>query len=400
MNKIDDPKKRIAAAIIDGFIYIFYLASKLCGKRTPFKEDLKQKDFKKILVIRMDHIGDVVITTPIYRALRTKYPQAQIDTVIGSWSQGVLKYNKDLTNIMVFDAPWFQEVRSDQGSVRNSAISKFRAIWELVKKLKAVQYDLVIDPRSDFRHIFYFGYLADAKHILSFERSGGAYLLSTPMPFDPHLHELKKGRLLLSALGIDNTGTSSKIDISPLEENKMDKLLSDNGFTGRKIIVIAPGARKALKLWPVEKFCTLTTWLLGQNPDAVIIFVGGKGESQISDRLDQEFSNEKRVLNLIEKTNLLESFVLLKRSQLIITHDGPLSHMATDLPNPMVVLFGPTETERFKPLREKTAVITKNFECSPCLLRTCHRNGSTTVSECMKAITEDDIKKAVLELLK
>lgn len=397
MNKIDDPIKRIAAEIIDGFIHVFYLAAKLGGKRTPFKGELHQKDFKKILVIRLDHIGDVVITTPVYRALRNKYPQAQIDTLIGSWSQGVLKYSKDVDNVLIFDAPWFQEVRSDQGSAPSNG---YGAIRDLIKKLKAAQYDLVIDPRADFRHIFYFGYLADAKHILSFDRSGGSYLLSTPMTFEPRLHEMKKNQVLLAALGITDVGTAAKIDLSNIEETKVDQLLATNGLTGRKLIVIAPGARKALKLWPVERFCGLTIWLLSQDPDTAVIFIGGKGESEISDRLNEKFSNEKRVLNLIEKTNLLESFELLKRSRLIITHDGPLSHMATGLPNPMVVLFGPTETERFKPIRERTAVITKNFECSPCLLRTCHRNGSTTVSECMKAISEDDIKKAVLELLK
>ena len=116
MNKIDDPLKRAAAAVVDKGIFVFYLCLKFFGKKTPYKIPLDKLTFKKILVIRLDHIGDVLITTPIYKALRIRYPKARIDTMIGSWSQAVLDHNQDVDCRIIYDAPWWREVRADQSS--------------------------------------------------------------------------------------------------------------------------------------------------------------------------------------------------------------------------------------------------------------------------------------------
>ncbi len=395
MNQIDDPVKRVVAEVVDKLTFVFYLCLKLGGKKTPYKTALEKLNFKKILVIRLDHIGDVLITTPIYKALRQRYPEAQIDTMIGSWGKGVLEHNRDVNRRIIYDAPWWREVRSDQTEGGFRGFRGFRELWNMIARLRREKYDLVIDPRADFRQIFFFGYLAGASHILSFDRSGGSYFLSQALPFHPRVHEMEKNADLLSALGITSVDRICRTVISAKEEQFVETFIRENHLTGKDILVVSPGARKALKLWPLERFSELTLWLLDSYPRGVVIFVGGAGEARISQVLDQTWNGNARVFNLIGKTNLLQTFALLKRSRLVITHDGPVSHMASELNVPTAVLFGPTDVERFKPLREGIKIVFKPYACSPCLLKICCLTHSASKAECMEAISVEDMKEAV-----
>ena len=206
---------------------------------------------------------------------------------------------------------------------------------------------------------------------------------------------MEKNAALLSALGIAHVDRVCRTVISAQEEQFADTLIRKQDFTGKDLVIVSPGARKALKLWPVEHFRELTNGILDRYPQAVVIFVGGPGEAAISQFLDETLDEDARILNLIGKTNLLQTFALMKRSRLIITHDGPVSHMASELNVPTVVLFGPTDAERFKPLREGIKVIMKPYACSPCLLKTCCLTHSSSKAECMEAISVEDVKQAV-----
>lgn len=397
MFKIENPIKRRLAAVVDPLVFIFYKAFCLLGKGYPLKKGLQSAEINKILVIRLDHIGDVILTSPVFKALRNRYPHAEIVAMVGSWSVQVLENNKrDINRLMVYDAPWWKSVRPGE---KKQALSNIAAFFRMILLIRKEKFDLAIEPRGDFRQIFFFGYLADVKYALSFDRSGGAYLLSENVPFEEGSHELDKSAMLLQRLGIADIERSCSPEVTKEDKGFSESFIKERSLENKKIVVIAPGARVRLKTWPESRFIELTKWLLGNYRDTVVLFLGSKGEEKFSELLKFTLTAEVRAIDLIGKTSITQTYALLNKSSLIISHDGPVSHMASSLEVPAIVLFGPTSQGRFKPYGNHIIALQKKYDCSPCLLKNCRVNKDSRASLCMEAISIGEVKDVIKEVM-
>lgn len=391
MIQIADPGNRRKAMLVDKCLQLIYWVGKRLGKKTPYHGSLPTASFRKILVIRLDHIGDVLLTTPLYQALRRKFPKAQLDTLVGSWAAGGIKFNPDIDQIKIYDAPWFQQIRTDQGK---EPFRKWRALVRLgrtIRQLAQERYDLVIDPRADLRHLFFFGYLSKARYLLSFDRTGGRYFLSQAVPFQAASHEMDKLKQLVKPLGIDQVASTCQVYLHGEDQAFAKQWLAKKKWEGKQVVAIVPGTRKPLKQWPLERIIELINYLLESDPNMVVVLLGGPGEHPLGKRLKAAFPAQPRLANLINQATLLQSYAVMQQSALVISHDGPMAHMASALSMPLIVLFGPTEVARFRPLRNKVYCLQKKFTCSPCLLDYCPITRSQQKSACMEALAVKEV---------
>lgn len=376
------------------FLFLAYGVIFLLGKRTPLKKRPSDDCVRKILVVRLDHIGDVLITGPVFEALKKKYPRARLTVLAGSWSRDLLEQHPFVDEVLTYDAPWWKTAR---GQVRKGVWgSGLRDICSLIKQMREKRFDLVLEPRGDVRQFLLFGYAIGAPYVFSFDRTGSSFLLSEAVPYEEGLHEMLKNEKLLAPLGINTVSKECQVYPGPGDRAYADKVVDEiRSRGGSRFAVFVPGARKPLKCWPLENFISLARWLLERDPAISVVWLGGSMEEGLSKRLSASFSSDDRSIDLIGKCSLLKSYALLSKSAFIVTHDGPVSHMASSLTVPTVVLFGPTEAARFRPWGDHIQAVQRDYPCCPCLLEDCAVTKSRFHAACMGSISLEDIQRSI-----
>ena len=337
-------------------------------------------EFKKICVIHLNQIGDLLFSLPFLKALKESTPSTIVHSVI----------RPHLKDLLV------QSLFVDQLLIREKGIKK-RFI--LLDQLRKNRYDLVITlSRSEECSLL--TALSGAKMKAGFTHF--------PWDFGLDLKEKMEGppsvfnnMRLLKRLNIE----AEKNDYVGLIHILFDE---DSGGSGRdtfskisgKYVVISPGtsARRRIKTWEEEKFGNLILQLKekhGLNP----VLVGGEESREVSEKII-EIVREKdkgrkmnHIQNLAGKTNLKELCYLLKEASLFVGVDSGVMHLASSFDIPVVGIFGPTDPFYVGPQNRRSRVVREKMECSPCYLKGCEER------PCMKNLDAQRVLEACEELL-
>ncbi|HOF05247.1 MAG TPA: glycosyltransferase family 9 protein [Syntrophales bacterium] len=398
---IKNPVKKRLARCIDGLLAGLVSAGRFLGAQYPRCDGLAPEHIENILVVRLDHIGDVIMTTPIFRLLKERYPRGRITCLVGSWGRAVVENNPHLDEILTYDAPWWTKSRPEGN--RSGLIAQGRELVHLLADLRRRRFDLLIDPRGDLRHLFLFGYLGRPRYVLSYDRTGGRYLLAAATTFAEASHEIDKGVRLLEHLGIETVKTPPRVEIYPdaARETGVEAFLRERKIQGRPLFIFAPGARKHLKRWPEKNFAALADWLLTRCPQGVVVLAGASWDREVAARITAHSRCPEGIVDIAGRPDIVSLFALMRRSRLIVANDGPIAHMSSALDIPTVVLFGPVQMERFLPRGERSVAIKQPFPCSPCLLeddRCSVLQAVAVPGACMEAITVAEVQRHIEKL--
>jgi lipopolysaccharide heptosyltransferase I len=324
-------------------------------------------DFKRILIVKLSSIGDVVHTLPVLSALRKKYPESYIAWVV----------KKKAADIII-DHPHLNEIILYEG-IRKTA-----------QRLRSLKFDLVIDLQGLFRSGL-LTFLSGSKTRLGFSRANSRelsylFLNQRVTPGEEDRHVIDKNLSLLRPLGID---TKEKEFIIPVfNENReyIAHFLKGEGIVpSDSLVALNPGASWPSKLWPEEKWAELADCLI-EKLRTKIIFLWGPGEKEVVDRIVAKMKN-KPIISC--KTNLKELTCLISECKLFVGGEtGPL-HIACALNIPSVALIGPTDSIRNGPYGEGHMVIEKDLPCRGCWRHECKR------LDCMRLITVDEVFSAI-----
>jgi len=282
------------------------------------------KDVKNILVIRVDHIGDVITTVPSLRALRKAFPNAKISIIVRSLTKDLLLNCPYVDELIVYDAPWFRG--------RKDSFSKGLRI---VKELRKRNFDLAIDFKADLRNIF-LAYLSKAKYRLAYDIKGGGFLLTHVADYRRGLvHNVDRCLEVLKKIGIESKDKGLELWI-PESVKKKIKL------PNKKFVIIHPGSGGPLKLWNSESFARVGDYLVEKYKTEVVL-TGSISEKGLADGIENLMSYKP--LNLAGKTNLLELAEIIKRAKIFISPDSGPMHMAVAVKTPTIELFGTSLSE-------------------------------------------------------
>ncbi|MBI4040458.1 MAG: glycosyltransferase family 9 protein [Deltaproteobacteria bacterium] len=335
---------------------------------------------KKILLIRTDRIGDVVLTTPCIEILRTHFPEAHLAMMVQPKTYEIVCDHPHLNEVLVYDK--YGENRSWPSSLKFS------------QHLKQKHFDVAIVLNPSFRN-----------HFLT-------YLARIPMRIG--YHSRKKGSFFLTHTLKNLKGEGKKseafynedllqfLEIPPRHSRKLyfhvpiaaqafvDTLLIKNSIGG-PFAVLNVSASSPSKIWPAPSFASLAHWFLTKKKMPIILI----GNPDTCNRVSQFLSLPH--LNLAETLNLKQLGALLQKTTVFISADTGPVHMAAALGTPTLVIFGRTLAglgpERWAPLSEKTMTLQKNIGCTPCLADHCQIN-----FDCLKAMNVESVIHAIQQL--
>ena len=305
---------------------------------------------QKLLVIRLSSIGDVLLTTPLIRVLKKKFPSCRIDFVIKKQFQDIIAYHPSLTKIYTFDK---KEGRQ--------TLKKIKA------QLKEQHYDLIVDIHRNFRSIYLRTGLS-AKKTATFKK----YILNRWLLVNFNINRYRRiipvyQRYIDSLQEFDVSYDNAGLDIYiPAEiTQKIAAQWHDTLNNYQLIIALAPGASFLTKRWHTEGFINVTKHLVQKFKAAVVLF--GDGQDNLT-TTEIEASVKNNIFNVAGKLSLLETAALMNYCNLVVTNDTGLMHIASALKKKVVAIFGSTTEELgFFPCAANSIVVqNNNINCRPC----------------------------------
>ncbi len=338
-------------------------------------------EMQKIALIRLSSIGDIVLTTPLIRAVRKAYPDAVIDFIVKAQYVDLLKTNPHLSNVIAFDhtAGW-------------------KELWRLKQIIKQEQYTYLIDLHKNLRSV-YLCMGSRASVVLQYKKEywkRSLLLWLRINRFKPAAPIFKRYFHALASLNIVPDQDGSEIVVPSDVLKKVRTICGRDGLRiDRPTVVLCPGAGYSTKRWMPDGFAAVGDYFCN-NYQSNVIILGGE-----SDRLECETVQNQmmsKVWNYTGAFTLMEAAALLKLSTIVITNDTGLMHIAQSQKKPVVALFGSTSQELgYFPFPEKSFVIEKSLSCRPCT-----HNGKNKCPKghfnCMKGIEPDEVIKAAEQL--
>lgn len=388
---VANPRRERAARWVSGLLGLFWKKPGGKSRTGP----LTGPEPGRILVIRLDHIGDVLISTPVYSALKKHYPEAKITVLTGPWASELLAGNPHVDRVISLACPWWSGKRG-----REAGWGKFLFEYaRLLPRLRRHRFDLGIDLRGDLRHILLFLVAGGVRQRVGYDRSGGECLLSVAVesPGFFSLSELGKNRRLLrEGLGVEMPDGRPRLRREKGVQARARNTLERNGISPQDLtVILSPSARSLLRTWVPERWAGLAAWLT-QDYKARIVLLGGKDSRDMLAEIQARMSTP--VLNLAGKTTLLEAAALCAEASIFIGVEGGLMHLAATTPVPIVALYGPMRPSLTGPERESFYPVGPDFPCSPCLQLNCPFS-RTPRGDCLESLSLEEVKRTIRKVL-
>ncbi len=375
-------------------------ARKVCTKRT---------ETPRILLIRPDHLGDLVLTTPVLQALREHAPNAHISMMVGPWSSAVVARHPAVDQLVTCPFPGFQ--RASQ-----NALAPYVLLLRTAQDVRRGRYDLAINLRPDFWWGATMLYLASVPRRVGYALAPAVPFLTHALPFQTAEHATSAALRLTStglrALGLSSLSEPYIPQCYPLyflptteEEAWVTERLQAAGVKREgDIIVIHPGSGAPVKLWRSEAWAACADALSTAFPCAMpvrIILTGSEHERSLLEEIARAM---KTAALLFTDTTVGQLAALLKRACLVLGVDnGPL-HLAVAQGTATIQIFGPTDARIFGPWGppERHMVIASTRRCPTCPSIPCGRLDFSPQElaqhTCVGTVQEQQVLEAVRAL--
>jgi lipopolysaccharide heptosyltransferase II len=331
-------------------------------------------------VVKLTAVGDVVLITGTLKALRLKFPDAQIHVLTSPEASAIVQRCPYINSVIVFDA-----------SRKN-----FASVWQMSTILRKFSFDKIIDLQNNrISHLLTF--LCFSKQSYGYKNGKWGFLLghgvkNEIVDIPPVEHQFR----VLKPLGIEfHNNVYLELWPSPKDDKYVQELLDSEWMGNYKDIVglnISASTPWPTKNWPVEYMVKLCDLLATKN---IRVILTGQLKDQILARQILSKAKSKPV-NCIAKTNILQLAALIARCKAYITPDSAPLHVAAAMKVPVIAFFGPTDPLRHMPPVYKGIVMNRELKCSPCYSGDC----KIRTHACMKEITPEQVFAKVMELLK
>ena len=327
------------------------------------------KDFvpKRILVVKLDHLGDVILATPVFSNLRQAYPNVELHALTGAWSRVVLERHPDINKVLEYNSPAF---------CRTGRPTSLKQTFQLYRQLRRQKYDLVVELRGDWR-IVWFALLRITPHRLS--RAALQIASKLRLSRFSGTHETTRNLDVLRYMGIPASVQTATFSVTTADEKWASNFLATHKIDRQDpLVAIHPGSPIPLKRWLPERYAELADWLIAQKR-AQVLFVGVKNEIPIITEI-QEFMRAGTV-SIAGKTTLTQLASILHTCNVFIGNDSGPMHLAAAVGTQTIGLYGPGDPTHFGPMGTQCQTIRRKLDCPPCLGTTCQLGKEGCMSE-------------------
>ena len=361
---------------------------------------MQKRNFRRILIVRLSSLGDVIQTLPVPTVVQEAYPEAEIGWAIDRELAPAIADHPDLNYVHQCD-------RTQWGGSLRSPIEWRRTFIEarkFIDEIRAVGYDCALDVQGLLKSAvipFFaripvrigFAHGRELSHFFYTER-----YLNTAEYFDHTRMHVDHMMVLAQAIGCRTDNYQIRLPpISSAMKAELDELLPFDG--GAMLIAFAPATQWKSKQWPSQHWLSLLQMALVETP-ANIVLIGTADDRELTSWLVDSLDAPQRlrVLNLAGKTSIAQLYALFERVSAIVAADTAPLHIAGAAGCDLVGLFGATPTHRTAPMGSGKIVLMTaqpNLACQPCQQRTC-RFGTM---ECMRSLCPDEVSNALKYLL-
>jgi lipopolysaccharide heptosyltransferase II len=331
---------------------------------------------KKILMRGPNWVGDSVLAIPAMKAVRARFPEAEITLLVRPWVSGVFN-----------SAPFIDHLWSEP---RPGGLSDWMRI---TKSIRQRRFDMALLFPNSFESAAMI-FLGRVPQRVGYATDGRRWLLTNSLkPSTEKRHQVHYYLDLAAAVSAEVDQPSIEIEASAGEKSQAVRLLASEGIVqGRRYLVLNPGAAYgSAKRWGEEGFADAGDTLAAEwNLDVAI--VGSEVERSIGESIRKRMRS--RVAVLSGRTSLETLIGVLSGSSLVLTNDSGPMHLAAALGVPTVAIFGATDHVVTSPWGPRTRVVREPVDCSPCMLRECpidHR--------CMTRVSASAVCNAAREVL-
>jgi lipopolysaccharide heptosyltransferase II len=337
----------------------------------------------RILIVRTDRMGDLILSTPVIRSLRQAFPDAYLGMMVDVKHRELVEGNPDLNAVLLFDKTGSE--KSVWGTV------------QFVRKLKAHQFETALILHSTNR-VIWITLLAGIRRRIGYARRL-SWALTDPVPYrkpEGRRHELEYNLDLLSRLGIPKPSWMLYVPVQSAQQEKIAVWLKGHGKqTDAPLVVLHPGASCPSKRWPADRFAQAGDQLIQQLGAQVVVVTGPDGLEQ-----GQAVAQLMRQppLTALGTLSLGELAALLKAAQILISNDSGPVHLASAMQTPVVSIFGRwsqgLSPQRWGPTGPQSRVLHKDIGCRPCLAHEC-----PVGFRCLEAISVNEVLAAAKNLM-
>jgi len=385
--RIYDRRERALVRLADTLLWPISMARRVPTLRRVF-DGAHGAAPRRILCLRLERIGDLLMTLPALAELRTLAPDAEIDLIVGSWNRDIAGAIPGITRVEMADAAWL--TRDGKGSATAPLLAR-AATW------RSRKYDLAINFEPDIRSNLTLGAVR-AMRAAGFVSGGGGAVLDVRLDYDATSHtEDNALALVRAALGASSGTTPMPVlaipDQSRAEAERRLAVLPD----GRRIGLHVSGGR-AIKQWPDSRFRDVAEHVV-RTRDASIVLTGAPGDRAQVEIVRSALPAD-RVLDLSEGTNLLTTAAIVQQLDLFVTGDTGPMHLARAVGTPIVAVFGPSDPRRYGPRGVRDVIVRIDLPCSPCnRIRLPPARCTGHTPDCLNGIATAQVLAAIDEAL-
>ncbi len=352
--------------------------------------DSRWTSARNLLLVRLDNLGDVLLCTPAFHAVRETLPQAKLTLLASPMGAQVAELNPDLDEVIVYQAPWMDVWgRLSQESEREQA---------MVRLLRERSFDAAIIFTSFHQSSLpaaYLAYLADIPLRLAASIDGAGTLLTTrhKHPEQSPLHEVERALELVGAEGFRTSNLDLVLRVPPEGREAMERRLRDaGGLENGPMVVVHPGCSMPARRYPWELFAEAGDLLVDELGCRVVL-TGDSSEVGLVDRVRGRM--RQPAISLAGLGSFREFAALLSIADLVVTNNTGPAHMAAAVKSPVIDLFALTNPpEQWRPWRVPYRLLYREVPCALCYSRVCPHH-----QECLTGVSPTSVAVAACELL-
>lgn len=341
---------------------------------------------RRLLIIRLGYMGDVALATALLPALRSLWPETEIDWLVEPLSAPLLKRHPHIRRVLVWN-------RSGEVPIGDAADAVSNRAGELIPVIQDADYDLVVEAQGDWIGAAW-AVLSGARDRLGLGTRGLVRRLMTQV-VDPNREH--GGRIaetywfLAKALGFEGDPPGMSLTLQWNERVWAAEWLGEHGIDHDPIIV-SPFARFPERNWEVDNWLELIRWLRRTTRRCVLV-LGGESHQKQADAWRAELDDEGVVARCDRETNLRDLMALISRAGLMIGVDCGITHIALAFERRTIALFGGTcPYLELGPHRERVRIHFHPFE------RRAEGEADKPIGS-MQMITVEEVMASVSELL-
>jgi heptosyltransferase-3 len=347
---------------------------------------------KRVLVIKLRHFGDVLLTSPVFTVLKANIPGVEIDALVYAETAPMLEDHPAISQVHSIDRKWKKQ----------GILTQWKHERLLMTALQNRHYDLIIHLTENARGARMVRRLRPTYSVAQAypEKRGrwwkNRFTHTYRIPSKPR-HTVEVHLDALRRLGIYPAAEDRHLVIRPGTdaETRVTELMQQHGLEHGKYLLLHPTSRWMFKGWTRKGFASVLQQLHDAGHRLVLTSAPDSAELKVVEHILSD-CGELPVINLAGQLNLKELSAIIEHASIFIGLDSVPMHIAAAVKTPCVALFGPSDEQTWGPWLTPHRLVRKNYSCRPCGLDGC---GNSKISDCLVQIKPEDVVSAVQSLL-